>query len=301
MTLRRRNRAQVPEPRSRDDAVTAQYHAPAAAAGYADSHEGSGPAARFFRSRINLISHTLASSPGGDLLDVGCGPGMMVRELLDSRPGDFRITVLDRSSAMVEASALRADNNVRALVGRVEAMPLPDASFDVVLAMGVLEYTEATAALAEIARVARPDGLVLVTMLNPMSPYRFVEWHVYWPLLRVLRAVETVLNVPPDRRHGPVETGIRAYRERTLRGMMTAAGLRPVNAAYFDVTFLVPPIDRVVRRWARGWHKRPERTISRGWRKWLGTAYMVVAHKPPALGGAHNSTQVSSRDAAEDA
>lgn len=280
-----RSRAQAPEPGSRDDVVAAQYNAPAAAAGYADSHEGSGPAARFFRSRINLVSHTLASCPSGDLLDVGCGPGIMVRELLDSRPSDFRITVLDQSPAMVEACALRAGNNVHAQVGRVEAMPLPDASFDVVLAMGVLEYTESTAALSEIARVTRPDGLVLVTMLNPMSPYRFVEWHVFWPLLRVLRAVETLLNVPPGRRHGRVETGIRAYRERTLRRMMVAAGLRPVSAAYFDVTLLVPPIDRVVRRWARGWQKRPERTISRGWRKWLGTAYLVVAHKAPATTG----------------
>lgn len=279
------SRVQVPEPRSRDDVVAAQYNAPDAAAGYADSYEGSGPAARYFHSRINLISQTLASSPGGDLLDVGCGPGMMVRELLDSRPGDFRITALDRSPAMVEACALASANNVRALVGRVETMPFPDASFDVVLAMGVLEYTESTAALAEIARVARPDGLVLVTMLNPMSPYRFVEWHVFWPLLRVLRAVETLLNVPPDRRHGPVETGIRAYREQTLRGMMAAAGFRPVDAAYFDVTLLVPPIDRLVRRWARGWQKRPERTISRGRRKWLGTAYLVVARKTPAPTG----------------
>jgi ubiquinone/menaquinone biosynthesis C-methylase UbiE len=279
-----RSRAQVPEPRSRDDVVAAQYNAASSAAGYADSHEGSGPAARYFRSRMNLVVQTLSSASGGNLLDVGCGPGMMVRELLDSRPGDFRITALDRSPAMVEACTLRAAraNNVRALVGRVETMPFPDDSFDVVLAMGVLEYTELTIALAEIARVARPDGLVLVTMLNPMSPYRFVEWHVYWPFLRVLRAVETLLNVPPGRRHGSAETGIRAYRERSLRGMMTAAGFRPVNTAYFDVTLLVPPVDRLVRRWARGWQKRPERTISRGWRKWLGTAYMVVAHKAPS-------------------
>jgi ubiquinone/menaquinone biosynthesis C-methylase UbiE len=280
-----RSRMRVVEPRSRDDVVAGQYNAPAAAAGYADSHEGSGPAARYFRSRIHLISQTLASFPGGDLLDVGCGPGMMVQELLDSRPSDFRITVLDRSPAMVEACALRANNNVRAQVGRVEAMPFPDASFDVVLAMGVLEYAESTTALTEIARVTRPDGLVLVTMLNPMSPYRFVEWHVYWPLLRVLRVVETLLHIPPDRRHGRPETGIRAYRERTLRGMMVAAGFRPVNATYFDVTFLVPPIDRVVRRWARGWQKRPEHTISRGWRKWMGTAYMIVSYKAPLSRG----------------
>ncbi|MCA1677245.1 MAG: class I SAM-dependent methyltransferase, partial [Actinobacteria bacterium] len=114
--------------------------------------------------------------------------------------------------------------------------------------------------------------------LNPMSPYRFVEWYVYWPLLRVLRAVETLLKIAPERRHCPVATGIRAYRERKLRGMIAVAGLRPVRVEYFDVTFLVPPIDRLVRRWSRG-HQRPERAIGHGWHKWLGTAYLVVAHR----------------------
>ncbi|MCA1704790.1 MAG: class I SAM-dependent methyltransferase [Actinobacteria bacterium] len=187
-----------------DEVIAAQYNTPDAVAAYADSYTGWRPAARFFHSRITLITQTLASSTGGDLLDVGCGPGMMVRELLDSRPGDFRITALDSSPDMVEACALRARGaaDVRTVVGSVEAMPFPDASFDVVLAMGILEYAEVTAGLAEIGRVTRPDGLVLVTMLNPASPYRFVEWRVYSPLIRVLRAVETLLAVPPDRRHG---------------------------------------------------------------------------------------------------
>ncbi len=269
------------QPRARDDVVAAQYHAPAAAEGYADLHHGSGAAARFFRSRIHLVSAALAATPGGDLLDVGCGPGMMVRELLDSRPGEFRITALDRSPAMVAACTRRTAeaNDVRALVGRIEAMPLPDARFDVVLAMGVLEYTDVCAALAEIARVTRPGGLVLVTMLNPASPYRLVEWYVYWPLLRVLGTVETALGVAPQRRHAPARTGIRAYGERALRRRMLGAGLRPVDAASFDVTMLVPPIDRLLRRWGRGSQTPPERTISRGWRKRLGTAYLLVARR----------------------
>lgn len=276
-----RTQAQVPASSSRDEVIAAQYNTPDAVAAYADSYTGWGPAARFFQSRIKLITQTLAFSTGGDLLDVGCGPGMMVRELLDSRPGDFRITALDSSPDMVEACALQARGaaDVRTVVGCVEAMPFPDASFDVVLAMGILEYIEVTAGLAEIGRVTRPDGLVLVTMLNPASPYRFVEWRVYSPLIRVLRAVVTLLTVPPDQRHGKGGTGIHAYREHVLCKMMVAAGLRPVDTASFDVTLLVPPIDRVVRRWARRWQKRPETTISRGWRKWLGTAYMVVARK----------------------
>lgn len=278
-----RSRTEASQRRSRDDIVAKQYETPGAAAGYAYAHEGTGTPARYFRSRISLVFQTLASSPGGDLLDAGCGPGMMVRELLDSRPDDFRVTALDRSPEMVAACSLRAgsSNSVRALVGRVEAMPFPDASFDVVLAMGVLEYTDPAAALAEIARVARADALILVTMLNPMSPYRLVEWHVYWPLLHVVRALETLLRFPSDRLHGLVKTGIRAYREQVLRKMMADAGIRPTSKKYFDVTFLIPPIDRVVRRWARGWQRQPEYTVGRGWRSWLGTAYMIVAQKEP--------------------
>ena len=51
-------------------------------------------------------------------------------------------------------------------------MPFDDREFDVVLGMGVLEYTNAPAALADMARVSKPGALVLVTMLNPVSPYQ---------------------------------------------------------------------------------------------------------------------------------
>jgi ubiquinone/menaquinone biosynthesis C-methylase UbiE len=92
---------------------------------------------------------------------------------------------------MLEECAVRAKgaDNVTRVVGSVESIPFADESFDVVLALGVLEYVDAERALSEIRRVLRPDGRLLVSMLNPMSPYRFVEWHVYWPLLRLLGRV----------------------------------------------------------------------------------------------------------------
>ena len=168
---------------------------------------------------------------------------------------------------MVKKCAARADgaNSVAMVVAGMENMPFRDASFDVALAMGVLEYADAGAALAEITRVLRPDGRLLATMLNPMSPYRLVEWHVYWPLLRMLGRVERWLHVPPDVRHGAADTGIRAYRERTFREMLVLAGMSTKDVVYYDVTVLVPPIDRVARRLAHRWHEYPERTVSRGW------------------------------------
>jgi hypothetical protein len=122
-------------------------------------------------------------------------------------------------------------------------------------------------------------------MLNPMSPYRLVEWHVYWPLLRMVGRVERWLHVPLERRHGAADTGIRAYRERTFREMLVKAGMSTKDVVYYDVTVLVPPIDRVARRLAHRWHEHPERTVSRGWQKHFGTAFMVVATPSPGPSG----------------
>jgi ubiquinone/menaquinone biosynthesis C-methylase UbiE len=271
----------IPDKRSRDLVVAAQYNSVEATERYAQSYEGWRTGARYFQSRIELVSQVLTSVPGGDLLDVGCGPGMMVRALLDSRPEDFRITAIDQSEAMIRACAQRAGGaaSVRTIVARAESMPFTKDSFDVVLAMGVLEYSEISRCLTEIARVIRPGGLALITMLNPTSPYRYVEWHIYPVVQRVVGLAETVMGMPAERRHGPSESGIRALGERALRTMAARAGLRTVDAPAFDVTYVVPPIDRIVRRWARGWQRHPERTISRGWRKHLGSAYMLVSRK----------------------
>jgi ubiquinone/menaquinone biosynthesis C-methylase UbiE len=258
-----------------------QFQSEEAARAYGESYAGWGPYARYYRSRMYLVWQFLQSVPCGDLLDVGCGPGMMVHDIVVRRPGDFRIAAIDASAAMVAACQERIGDaaNVRPLVARAEAMPYEDESFDVVLAMGVLEYTDSRSVLAEIGRVSRPGALVLVTMLNPLSPYRFVEWHILLPVARLVGRMQGLFGVPADQRHGrtPIET--QAYRQGQLVEMVTAAGMRPFDVAYYDVTPLVPPIDRYLRRWARGWQARPHRTISRGWLKWLGTAYLVAAQR----------------------
>jgi ubiquinone/menaquinone biosynthesis C-methylase UbiE len=202
---------------SRKDRVVAQYDSTLAADEYAHAYDRERPEGRFFRARLRLVQDILARCPGGDLLDVGCGPGIIAHTLLQSRPRDFRITVLDQSPAMVEycAANTRPAGGVRPTVGRLEALPYADGTFDVTLAMGVLEYVDARRAIGELCRVTRPGGLVVVTMLNPLSPYRVVEWFFYWPLLRIIEAVERVFAIPVERRHRaclPVSTRFRRAR-----------------------------------------------------------------------------------------
>lgn len=266
--------------------VRVQYQDAAAAASYAVAHEGWSPSARYFYSRLYAVMDSLRVARGGDLVDVGCGPGMLLRRLSEIRPGAFRITAVDQSPGMIQEAAKRMDGeHVRLAVGRAEDMPFADASFDVVTAMGMLEYAQADLALKEFARIARMGGYVLVTMLNPLSPYRLFEWGVYGSLLRGLGLVEGLLGRPAGRRHGAIRSGIRAIPAPMLRRMMRKRGLRPCDVVYYDLTPLVPPLDRFARRWMRRWREHPERTVSRGVGRWIGTAYLVLARREGASGG----------------
>lgn len=100
----------------------------------------------------------------GKVLDVGCGPGVMAESVAE-RGGEM--LGVDLSPEMVnEARAKFKDfPNTSFEVGNVEALELPDESFDQVICMAVVEYLDSPSKmLFEIARVLRPNGLALITV-----------------------------------------------------------------------------------------------------------------------------------------
>jgi SAM-dependent methyltransferase len=215
------------------------------------------------------------------LLDAGCGPAMATQQLRLANPGKFQISAFDLSPAMVAQAVIgfAGAEDVRLLIARIENMPFNAGEFDVVLALGVLEYVNVRPALTELARVTHAGGEAVVSMLNPMSPYRIWQWRVYQPAVRLAGRLERLLGVRRGREHDAAHTGICALSSRKLLKAMRSTGWLPRDVVYYDVTPLVPPIDRLVRRWARQWRTHPERTVSRGWFRWFGTAYLVTAHR----------------------
>ncbi|MBI4939374.1 MAG: class I SAM-dependent methyltransferase [Actinobacteria bacterium] len=268
------------------DRAAGEFEAGRAPNEYVAAHEGWGSTARFFASRLYLVDRVLGGCRPGRLLDVGCGPGVLVHRLLDDGPRGFDITACDRSAAMVDAVVRTTlpGEKVQAVVASIEDMPFADSEFDVVVALGVLEYANCRGALREVHRVLRPGGTAVVTMLNPLSPYRLAEWFLYWPVLRWVGHLERIVGVPEDRRHGARRSGVRAVPARRLARLLSQAGLVPQEVVFYDVNFLVPPFDKLARRWSRRWRRSPERTLGRGWRRWLGTGYLVVARRPVVEG-----------------
>jgi arsenite methyltransferase len=119
------------------------------------------------------VGHPLrhaALRPGEIVLDLGCGAG--IDTLLAARavgPAG-RAIGLDMTPEMAERARRNAATarleNVEVLDGMIEAIPLPDASVDVVVSNGVLNLsTRKSRVLAETMRVLRPGGRVSITDL----------------------------------------------------------------------------------------------------------------------------------------
>lgn len=101
--------------------------------------------------------------PGEALLDLGCGAGFDAFIAAQLVGPEGRVVGIDLSPEMVAvAEAGRAEAGLPQVEFReaaIEALPFPDASFDVALSNGVLNLVpDKPAALREVFRVLRPGG-----------------------------------------------------------------------------------------------------------------------------------------------
>lgn len=126
---------------------------------------------------LDLVAPWLPGDGAGrTLLDVGAGTGTLGRAAARRWPS-VEIIALDPSSEMLALAAhrLRADGagDARMVVAPADAMPLPEASVDVVVSSFALQLVpDRPAALREIRRVLRSDGrLAYVTWLDRGEPF----------------------------------------------------------------------------------------------------------------------------------
>jgi ubiquinone/menaquinone biosynthesis C-methylase UbiE len=100
--------------------------------------------------------------PGERVIDIGCGPGYLAAEIAEAVGPDGLVLGVDPSPHML-AIAARRGAPVVLREGNALALPAEDGSFDAAVSTQVYEYVpDIGAALAEVRRVLRPDGRLLV-------------------------------------------------------------------------------------------------------------------------------------------
>jgi SAM-dependent methyltransferase len=121
---------------------------------------------------LNLMLSAARLTQADDVLDVACGPGIVACAV--SRHARH-VTGIDMTPRMIEEAAATAGRlgvaNATWMVGTATPLPLPDASFSVVMTRySFHHFADPAAALAEIFRVCRPGGRVVVTDLSIPAP-----------------------------------------------------------------------------------------------------------------------------------
>jgi len=167
---------------------------------------------------IEQMIRSLGLPRGSKILDVGCGPGQLLLNLL--REGYDAVGV-DISEGMInEARTLVRANGFphfdATSVGDIEKLEFSDKQFDVVVASGVIEYqNDDDVALAEMKRVLKPGGHLILNVTNKYS-YLTLSENIFIGVKKLpgVRSAVSVLrglvlgdnrltDIPDKRSHSP--------------------------------------------------------------------------------------------------
>lgn len=121
---------------------------------------------KVFAFELDLLLNSLPAMNGVHLLEIGMGTGLFAIEF---QKRGAKVEGIEPSPKM---RAIAEKRGLEIKYGVGEAIPYPDNSFDVVLAMTSLEFSKAPDRfLKEMVRVVKPSGIVAIGVLNLWSLY----------------------------------------------------------------------------------------------------------------------------------
>jgi SAM-dependent methyltransferase len=159
----------------------------------------------FYNTRVSRWAQMKPA--GGSVLEVGCGPGLMLAAF--SRRG-WKALGIERNEEVAEKA--RRTLGLEISARPVEALPL-DAQFDLIIMFHVLEHiAEPVALLAECAKRLAPEGRIVINVPN------FDSWQSRF-------AGSQWLHLDPPRH-------LTHFTPETLAGALERAGLKLAEISF---------------------------------------------------------------------
>ncbi|MGH9685851.1 MAG: class I SAM-dependent methyltransferase [Candidatus Acidiferrales bacterium] len=206
---------------------------------YAQKYADETPAGFALRVRRQRVLQ-LFDKPGGKVLDVGCGPGEMVDDLLNL---GCEFWGVDPSARMIEICRRKYSeiHKVNFQLGPAEQLDFADGQFDAVVCMGVIDGLQsAGAALREMGRVLKPGGTIIITFSNHRSPYAWWKGFVYYRALAVMRRI-----FHPRLKHDPIFVRRRLFTPQTATELLASFGMRAERTVGYFYNIILSPLDEI--------------------------------------------------------
>ncbi len=114
---------------------------------------------------VRAVFDVIAPHEGEQILEIGCGSGVLVRWLAQHTGGRNPIVATDLNPFFLDEAQALSDNaglgeTIEFGEANAEALPFEDASVDIAFSSTVMEECDAEKMLAEMIRVTRPGGRV---------------------------------------------------------------------------------------------------------------------------------------------
>jgi ubiquinone/menaquinone biosynthesis C-methylase UbiE len=248
------------------------------AASYFQRYYEKVPGGRAARVRQRRVLELL-DKPGGKVLDVGCGPGIMVRELTSL---GFEFWGVDASPGMIEQCYQNFGmiGHAHFSVGNATSLDFSDEFFDVVICMGVIDRIgEYALATKEMIRVLKRDGTFIIAVPNLLSPWAFWRGFIFNPTVALLRPVYYGLSRKPQK--PAMRPFARLHRELAYTRLVAAQDCEITDVVYFNFNLLLSPLDEFFPGLAI-WVADKAEWLRFGKLKKLGAGFIVKAKKVDA-------------------
>jgi len=101
------------------------------------------------------------------IADLGCGTGTALKSLAEL--GYRNLLGFDIAPAMVATAEQKCPSNVSLACGDIESLPVPDASYDVIVSNAAIQWCRSEKAFAEMARALKTAGRAFVCTFGPQT------------------------------------------------------------------------------------------------------------------------------------
>jgi len=199
------------------------------------------------RRQARMLAGILRGVAGPAVIfDMGCGDGSALAVAASSHPA-HRFAGIDWSAGALRQARARSLSVLRGSV--TPRLPLADGTADVVVMSELIEHlVDPDAAIAEVRRVLRPGGSLLLSTPN------LAAWYNRGLLAAGIQPVFSEVSLHGVfGRPGRVVAGhLRLFTRRALTEFLAAGGFRCVTvtgARYHDVPRPLGPVDRAFCRW----------------------------------------------------
>lgn len=215
-------------------------------------NEGKYPTLRFRHNYILKMISAIDIAKNAKILDVGCGPGEMVKDLIQF---EREIYGIDIANEMVQIAKERIKNEsvnqtqVVIAEGDIEKLNFENNFFDVIICSGVVEYLKDDVVwLAEIKRTLKPNGYLIINVTNKYSVRRWTASII--EKIKSNNFIYSILNFFKEKILNKGKLHYFPFKPRThspykFDKYMMENNFQKIKHNYFDFAIMPAPIDTI--------------------------------------------------------